>query len=240
MRNEQYSSVSGQLESANSGLEHLLSSELPDDELVAVIPDVHHANQRADSNYCLATDVSRPPLQNIDACSYFGAISNKIGPLSSHSAVSDAAESSISDKITNAALVLQSLRHACHSLIDDPSGFIAQCRLRNFNAEYQNLYDSVPTDNLQIKKREDDLKRVEHDFGQFARIVSEVIILQQQFDLSDPDRYMIPIIGGDKVGGVAGGEKFVYGNVLFKFARDWQNIYGNAKRHISMEFNFDS
>jgi hypothetical protein len=99
---------------------------------------------------------------------------------------------------------------------------IIRCNIdRRFNEEYQNLHDNVPRDHLQIKQREVDLRATLDAFRQYSELVSELIILQQQV----PADLRI-INAADDLGGLAGGEKFKVGHVVFKFARDWKNIYG--------------
>ncbi len=92
---------------------------------------------------------------------------------------------------------------------------------RRFNAEYQDLHDKVPRDYLEIKQRELDLSATLYAFRQYSEIVSELIILQQQLPAE-----MRVIDAAAALGGHAGGEKFKVGHVVFKFARDWKNIYG--------------
>ena len=92
---------------------------------------------------------------------------------------------------------------------------------RRFNAQYQDLHDEVPLNNLQIKQRERDLRATLDAFRQYSEVVSELIILQQQLPAT-----MRIIAAAADLGGLAGGEKFKVGHVVFKFARDWQHIYG--------------
>ena len=95
---------------------------------------------------------------------------------------------------------------------------------RRFNAEYQDLHDKVPRSNLQIEQRELDLNATLDAFRQFSELVSELIILQQQLPADMADMRIIK--ASSDLGGHAGGEKFKVGHVVFKFARDWENIYG--------------
>jgi hypothetical protein len=92
---------------------------------------------------------------------------------------------------------------------------------RRFNAEYQDLYDKVPTTLIQLEERQQALSNLRNEFEIFARISAELIIVQQQ--LPESMRVIQP---NDQIGGSAGGEKYIVGHVLFKFARDWHNIYG--------------
>ena len=129
-------------------------------------------------------------------------------------------DSSAEQPIADARAQLAALAAHCRSVFEsDP--IIRSNIDRRFNTEYQDLHDKVPRNNLQIKQREVDLKATLDAFRQYSEVVSELIILQQQLPAD-----MHVIQAAADLGGLAGGEKFKVGHVVFKFARDWQHIYG--------------
>ena len=128
--------------------------------------------------------------------------------------------SSAEQPVANKNAELAALASHCRTVIE--SDAIIRSNLdRRFNTEYQDLHDKVPRDYLQIKQREFDLKATLDAFRQYSELVSELIILQQQLPTD-----MQVIRAASDLGGLAGGEKFKVGHVVFKFARDWQRIYG--------------
>lgn len=128
--------------------------------------------------------------------------------------------STVEQPILSGPSELVALAAHCRSVFESDS--IIRSNLgRRFNTEYQDLHDEVPRDYLQIKKREVDLKATLDAFRQYSEVVSELIILQQQLPAD-----MRVIKAAADLGGLAGGEKFKVGHVVFKFARDWLGIYG--------------
>jgi hypothetical protein len=128
--------------------------------------------------------------------------------------------STVEQPVLNGPSQLAALAAHCRSVFESDS--IIHSNLdRRFNSEYQDLHDEVPRDYLQIKKREVDLKATLDAFRQYSEVVSELIILQQQLPAD-----MHVIKAAADLGGLAGGEKFKVGHVVFKFARDWLGIYG--------------
>ena len=122
---------------------------------------------------------------------------------------------------TDARAELAALAAHCRTVFESDA-IIRSNIHRRFNTEYQDLHDKVPLNNLQIKQREHDLKATLDAFRQYSEVVSELIILQQQLPA---DMHVFKAAGD--LGGQAGGEKFKVGHVVFKFARDWQRIYGS-------------
>jgi hypothetical protein len=116
---------------------------------------------------------------------------------------------------------LELLRTTCGQLLECSE--ISNGKTRRFNQEYQDLYDQVPQNTIELEQRQQKLRQIESDFKTFAGAIAELIIVQQQFP--PEQRFLRP---REDVGGVAGGEKFVIGHVLFKFARDWLGIYGTV------------
>ena len=59
--------------------------------------------------------------------------------------------------------------------------------------------------------------------SEFAEISSKIArkIIEEHASRSER-RTVRPI----KIGGLAGGEKFIKCGIIFKFARDWKNLYG--------------
>jgi hypothetical protein len=78
------------------------------------------------------------------------------------------------------------------------------------------------------KQRTDDLQQLVEQFNRFAQRTAAVIV-----DSNPP-----LIAPSSNVGGQAGGEKFVFGGVLFKCAKDWRHLYGsecNAQKAAKLE-----
>ncbi|KAH3733005.1 Histidine kinase [Pelomyxa schiedti] len=65
------------------------------------------------------------------------------------------------------------------------------------------------------------LHNLSDNFVCMAELYGKVIIQEANIP---PHEKSIPPIG---IGGQAGGEKYIYKGILFKFANDWQNIYGS-------------
>ena len=138
---------------------------------------------------------------------------------SSHAALAPAVIAQITSSSSEAAIAL--LTAQCRALWR--SAHIQRRIRRPWNRDYQDCFDRVPTDLLQIEQRQRDLRALCAEFEAFARAVVELIVVQQQLPAA---LRVVPPAGA--MGGVAGGEKFVVGHVLFKFARDWQGVYGGS------------
>jgi tetratricopeptide (TPR) repeat protein len=95
--------------------------------------------------------------------------------------------------------------------------------MRDFNRELQHEFERPVAiyDALQIANRAKAIEAVYSDFLSFSTRVAERLV--RELHLPFEQRSLKPT---DK-GGIAGGEKFVYGNVMFKFARDDMNLYGS-------------
>jgi hypothetical protein len=137
-------------------------------------------------------------------------------PASSHAALAPAVATAATSDAATALLAAQ-----CRALWR--SALIQQRARVAWNRDYQDCFDRVPTNLLQIEQRQRDLRALCAEFEAFARAVVELIVIQQQLPAA---LRVVPPAGG--MGGVAGGEKFVVGHVLFKFARDWQGVYGGS------------
>ena len=141
-------------------------------------------------------------------------------PLAVQDCSNPVAKQPVANSLSTQSEELAALAAHCRSVFENDA-IIRSSRDRRFNSEYQDLHDEVPRSNLEIKEREIDLNATLDAFRQYSEVVSELIILQQQLPAD-----MRPIKAAADLGGMAGGEKFKVGHVVFKFARDWQNIYG--------------
>ena len=82
----------------------------------------------------------------------------------------------------------------------------------DWNAAYQKLYDLPTVDPIELKQRENQLRDLVSSFNQFALLISMVLV--HEFHLPPDKKQIKPI----NVGGVMGGEKFIYNSIFFKFA----------------------
>lgn len=94
----------------------------------------------------------------------------------------------------------------------------------HWNSLYQDALELPQNPNSKFFQREQTKKMgsLVNRFVLFAQQVAEVIVAERKMD--DETRSLHP---DNTKGGAAGGEKFTYGNILFKFAYDWQTIYGS-------------
>lgn len=90
----------------------------------------------------------------------------------------------------------------------------------SWNNRYQELFELPVNTPVEDRKRKEAMQQLVSEFTTFSRRVASTIV--QEMDLDSSLKTIMP----HNKGGSAGGEKFVYGNVLFKFARDWKGIYG--------------
>ena len=82
--------------------------------------------------------------------------------------------------------------------------------IRDWNGEFQYLYEMPSTTPYEREQREREVSALLNDFSSFSLRVAETIVSEQYLPVSD--RSIPPM----NIGGIAGGEKFVFGNVLFK------------------------
>jgi len=78
----------------------------------------------------------------------------------------------------------------------------------------------LPFDYLNQKEISTRLRRLAQDFSHTAKMYGKLII--SEFLLDEQYKTIPPT----KIGGVAGGYKYLVAGILFKFAVDWKNIYG--------------
>lgn len=98
--------------------------------------------------------------------------------------------------------------------------FDAEDLTREWNEEFQALYDKPVYTPHEIKEANEAKTRLYDDFLRFSKQVADVLALQ----LSEPkDAWKIRPLAGT---GYAGGEKFRVGNLYCKFARDDKKLYG--------------
>lgn len=93
----------------------------------------------------------------------------------------------------------------------------------DWNEYYQRLYDRTCATNHERQQRRQSMAKLLQDFQSYIEAVSSMLV--EQLALPANQRVIKPT----QLGGHAGGEKFVHGHVLFKFARDWENIYGSER-----------
>ncbi|KAH3756579.1 Histidine kinase A [Pelomyxa schiedti] len=91
---------------------------------------------------------------------------------------------------------------------------------RNWNEEFQSLFEKPVTTPFDRNVRGQNLKKLLDDFERFAAQTACCIVTEIGVDNKEKQ---LPPIGG----GRAGGEKFKHGNILFKFARDYAKMYGS-------------
>lgn len=103
---------------------------------------------------------------------------------------------------------------------------------RQWNADFQSLYEKAVYTPHEIKEATEAKQNLYDDFLRFSKCVAEVLVAQ----LSEPPASwkIKPLKGA----GHAGGEKFRVGNLFCKFARDDKRLYGgNDELAIKMAKN---
>ncbi|KAL6050246.1 Clu domain-containing protein [Balamuthia mandrillaris] len=92
---------------------------------------------------------------------------------------------------------------------------------KNWNERFQRILD-MPEDNAEsFLLKHEQLRSLAHDFETTAKRYGKLIIAETF--LGDKEKTIRPT---PSIGGQAGGQKFLYHGILFKYALDWQNIYG--------------
>ncbi|KAL6070346.1 Clu domain-containing protein [Balamuthia mandrillaris] len=92
---------------------------------------------------------------------------------------------------------------------------------KNWNERFQRILD-MPEDNAEsFLLKHEQLRSLAHDFETTAKRYGKLIIAETF--LGDKEKTIRP---SSSIGGQAGGQKFLYHGILFKYALDWQNIYG--------------
>jgi tetratricopeptide (TPR) repeat protein len=100
-------------------------------------------------------------------------------------------------------------------------------RKRDFNKEFQRVFErpAAVYDKKESSKRLADLQHVYADFVDFSKRVG--IRLIRELHLPSEQRTPGLQLPSTTKGGRAGGAKFVYGRVMFKFAHDVHHLYGS-------------
>jgi len=86
---------------------------------------------------------------------------------------------------------------------------------RDWNSEFRMLLSRAPS-----AEKFEKLSQLASDFAYCAEVYGRIIISEVEVD--DKYKTIAPV----NVGGIAGGEKFIVQNILFKFTLDWNNLYG--------------
>jgi len=103
---------------------------------------------------------------------------------------------------------------------------------RNWNGEFQGLYDQPAFNPHEIREANAQKDKLFAEFKSFASAVAQALVDQ----LSKPrDQWIIQPL--DQQMGIAGGEKFIVGQLFCKFARDDKGIYGSDELAIKMAKN---
>jgi hypothetical protein len=87
--------------------------------------------------------------------------------------------------------------------------------------EFQRIVDLPESTEREKFVKYSRLSSLSRDFVHIAKTFGKIII-SERF-LPPAARTINPCVS---VGGLAGGEKYIYHGILFKFAVDWLNIYG--------------
>lgn len=102
-----------------------------------------------------------------------------------------------------------------------------------FDAEFQRLMEVVNRDQTVLKEMEtfQKLTALVHDFRHAALVYGKVIISEKHLPVEK--KTIKPV----EVGGYAGGEKYVAGNIFFRFPIDVHGFYGGSVEFASKEAN---
>lgn len=130
----------------------------------------------------------------------------------------------------------------------------------NWNELYQNLFESVPANSWERRIKARQMKQLMEAFADFARQTAELMMEEVHLPAAEVDesattpttattpsspspsstlshlhsKFFNPM---RSVGGLAGGEKYILNNILFKFARDWSGLFGSklalASTHVA-------
>jgi hypothetical protein len=98
---------------------------------------------------------------------------------------------------------------------------------RDWNAEYRRVMEIEPKTVPEQLKKFKSIASLTQDFESTAQMYGKIII--SEVFVKNKFRTIKPFA----VGGNAGGEKFIYNGILFKFAVDWKGIYGGD--HAAMK-----
>ena len=93
---------------------------------------------------------------------------------------------------------------------------------RDWNEEFQSLLSTVSDDETVLDNQHsfEQLSELAADFAFTARAIGRIIISEKYLS---KDEKTIPLA---QIGGIAGGEKYMSHNILFKFQNDYMNLYG--------------
>jgi hypothetical protein len=96
---------------------------------------------------------------------------------------------------------------------------------RNWNEEFQSLFDQTLSDSRQEMERVQQLRALCEEFAEEATRIGKTIISEL---FLPTEKKTIPSITG-LIGGVAGGSKYFHGSIFFKFPTDEMNLYGGEE-----------
>lgn len=116
---------------------------------------------------------------------------------------------------------IESIKFLYNNIEDsDPSDEDYDERMMTWNEAFQKALEMPQNNDKQKLKRSDFIATISQDFVQTAILYGKIII--SEVFLPDEHKTIKPT---SSVGGNAGGEKYLFNGILFKFAVDWKDIY---------------